>query len=222
MRRQLLNPLLEIMTPFARGARLGAYVAGATLALSVVGAVAVLETQPSSEAMVATDARPIPPERTERTVRAKIEVEIDPVLLEASRRWHADHATPLALSREAGSDAPPSTATPAPAAPAPAAPAATRVPAPAPVIIASDELRAAVASYFPNQVDYALSIVMCESAGNARAVSPRGYYGLWQFDLPTWASVGGTGYPSDASVDEQMMRARMLFEARGWSPWGCA
>ena len=46
------------------------------------GAVAVLETQPSSEAMVATDARPIPPERTERTVRAKIEVEIDlPLLL---------------------------------------------------------------------------------------------------------------------------------------------
>ena len=42
MRRQLLNPLLEIMTPFARGARLGAYVAGATLALSVVGADRIL------------------------------------------------------------------------------------------------------------------------------------------------------------------------------------
>lgn len=214
MRRQLLNPLLEMVTPFARGARLGAYVAGATLALSLFGAVTVLETQPAPEAAVATDARPVPPERTERTVRAKLE--IDPVLLEASRRWHADHATPLALSREAGADAPPSTATPASATPAPA-PAA-----PAPVIIASDELRAAVASYFPNQTDYALSIVMCESAGNVRAVSPRGYYGLWQFDLPTWASVGGTGYPSDASVDEQMMRARMLFDARGWSPWGCA
>ncbi len=224
MRRQLLNPLLEIMTPFARGARLGAYVAGATLALSVLGAVVVLATQPvpDAHATVASDARTIPPERGERTVRAKIAVEIDPALLEASRRWQADHATPLELSRAASSETPPAS-TPAADAAAPAATTApTIIPVPAPVILADEALREAVASYFPDQVDYALAIVMCESAGNARAVSPSGYYGLWQFDLGTWASVGGVGYPSDASVDEQMMRARMLYDARGWSPWGCA
>jgi hypothetical protein len=46
-----------------------------------------------------------------------------------------------------------------------------------------------------------------------------GYYGAYQFDLPTWRSVGGTGLPSDASPAEQDMRAGMLIDSRGLAPW---
>ena len=114
--------------------------------------------------------------------------------------------------------APPPVATAA-AASAPVAPA---VPAAPPLVIAGDPLREALAVYFPEQVEFAYSVVMCESSGNARAVSRSGYYGLWQFDVATWQSVGGSGLPSNASVEEQMARARQLYDRRGWSPWGCA
>ncbi len=46
-----------------------------------------------------------------------------------------------------------------------------------------------------------------------------GYYGAYQFDLPTWRSVGGTGLPSDAEPWEQDMRAQMLLDRRGLAPW---
>jgi len=46
-----------------------------------------------------------------------------------------------------------------------------------------------------------------------------GYYGAYQFDLPTWRSVGGTGLPSDAEPWEQDMRAEMLRSLRGLAPW---
>lgn len=63
------------------------------------------------------------------------------------------------------------------------------------------------------------ALAACESSGDARAVNPAGYYGLYQFDLPTWASVGGTGNPVDASPAEQLRRAKMLHADRGWQPW---
>ncbi|PRY01814.1 resuscitation-promoting factor [Allonocardiopsis opalescens] len=55
----------------------------------------------------------------------------------------------------------------------------------------------------------------CESGGNPTAVNPAGYYGLYQFSTSTWASVGGSGLPSEASPDEQTMRAKMLYNAVG-------
>lgn len=59
----------------------------------------------------------------------------------------------------------------------------------------------------------------CESSGNPRAVNPAGYYGLYQFSLPTWASVGGSGNPVDASPEEQTMRAQILYERSGAGQW---
>ena len=59
----------------------------------------------------------------------------------------------------------------------------------------------------------------CESSGNPRAVNPAGYYGLYQFDVPTWGSVGGSGLPSRASASEQTYRAKLLYKQRGRSPW---
>lgn len=66
------------------------------------------------------------------------------------------------------------------------------------------------------------ALAQCESSGNPATNTGNGYYGLYQFDLRTWQSVGGTGLPSDASAEEQTMRAQMLYNQRGWSPWGCA
>jgi resuscitation-promoting factor RpfB len=66
------------------------------------------------------------------------------------------------------------------------------------------------------------AVAQCESGGNPRAVNPAGYYGLYQFSLPTWESVGGTGNPIDASPEEQLARAQMLYERSGPGQWGCS
>jgi len=63
---------------------------------------------------------------------------------------------------------------------------------------------------------------MCESTNRYNVDTGTGYYGAYQFDLPTWRSVGGTGIPSDASPEEQDYRALVLYRDRGWSPWVCA
>jgi uncharacterized protein YabE (DUF348 family) len=68
-------------------------------------------------------------------------------------------------------------------------------------------------------------LAYCESTNTRHAVNnPAGYlstYGLFQFDLPTWASVGGSGNPGDASPEEQLVRAKLLFQSRGLEPWLC-
>jgi hypothetical protein len=63
------------------------------------------------------------------------------------------------------------------------------------------------------------ALANCESGGNPRAVNPAGYYGLYQFDLGTWRSVGGSGLPTAASPAEQTFRAKRLYQQRGRSPW---
>jgi hypothetical protein len=60
----------------------------------------------------------------------------------------------------------------------------------------------------------------CESGGDYGAVSSSGTYrGAYQFDYQTWQSVGGSGDPAAASPEEQDMRAQMLYDQRGSSPW---
>ena len=63
------------------------------------------------------------------------------------------------------------------------------------------------------------ALASCESGGNPKAVNPAGYYGLYQFDLGTWRSVGGSGLPTAASAAEQTFRAKLLYKQRGRSPW---
>src|SRR5439155_2945143 len=59
-------------------------------------------------------------------------------------------------------------------------------------------------------------LAQCESGGDPRAVNPAGpYYGLYQFDLGTWQSSGGSGNPIDASPAEQTRVANNLYQARG-------
>ena len=63
---------------------------------------------------------------------------------------------------------------------------------------------------------------MCESSDNYTINTGNGHYGAYQFDLSTWRSVGGTGYPQNASKAEQDARALILYRERGWQPWQCA
>ena len=63
---------------------------------------------------------------------------------------------------------------------------------------------------------------MCESSGRYNINTGNGYYGAYQFDLPTWRSVGGQGRPDQAAPAEQDYRALYLYRMRGWQPWQCA
>jgi transglycosylase-like protein len=64
------------------------------------------------------------------------------------------------------------------------------------------------------------AIAACESHGNPRAVGGGGAFrGKYQFDMGTWARVGGTGDPAAASEAEQDRRAAMLYARAGSSPW---
>src|SRR5699024_3273543 len=61
-------------------------------------------------------------------------------------------------------------------------------------------------------------IAECESNFNPRAVnqSNNAHFGLFQFKLATWQSMGGSGNPIDASPREQFERAKKLQAAAGW------
>ncbi|MFL6180121.1 MAG: ubiquitin-like domain-containing protein [Actinomycetes bacterium] len=63
------------------------------------------------------------------------------------------------------------------------------------------------------------ALAQCESGGSPTAVNSAGYYGLYQFSLSTWASVGGTGNPIAATPEEQTYRAQILYNRSGASPW---
>jgi hypothetical protein len=72
----------------------------------------------------------------------------------------------------------------------------------------------------PAETAILAKIRRCESRGNYSVVSPSGRYrGAYQFDIPTWRSVGGTGDPAAASPAEQDYRALLLLRARGTRPW---
>jgi hypothetical protein len=64
------------------------------------------------------------------------------------------------------------------------------------------------------------ALAQCESGNNPRAVGGGGkYFGLYQFTIGTWHSVGGSGKPTDASRAEQTERAKLLYQRRGSAPW---
>ena len=67
-------------------------------------------------------------------------------------------------------------------------------------------------------------VAKCESNFNPRAVnqSNRAHFGLFQFKLATWQSMGGSGNPIDASPREQFDRAKKLQAQEGWGQWACA
>jgi hypothetical protein len=63
------------------------------------------------------------------------------------------------------------------------------------------------------------ALAQCESGGNWSINSGNGYYGGLQFSLSTWQSVGGTGLPSDASRETQILMGQRLQARSGWGSW---
>ena len=64
------------------------------------------------------------------------------------------------------------------------------------------------------------ALAQCESGGNPKSVDSSGtYYGLYQFSVATWDSLGGTGLPNQASPSEQTDLAELLYERSGVGQW---
>lgn len=62
------------------------------------------------------------------------------------------------------------------------------------------------------------ALASCESGNNPHSIDGP-FHGLYQFMLDTWRSVGGSGDPANASVQEQTYRAWLLYQRDGRSPW---
>jgi len=64
------------------------------------------------------------------------------------------------------------------------------------------------------------AIAACESGGDPSAIGGGGTYrGKYQFSRETWAGVGGSGDPAEASEAEQDRRAATLLESEGAGHW---
>lgn len=224
MRRTHLS---TFSTLIHRSARFGATVTLIACSLAVSGAVLVYrQTSPQDGALAAAAVTSSTPASVEDGAEALDAARWTPEGGDLAAVFQPEFPPEATVEPErvetfaAVTQIPPASTRVAAAAVAPPA-AATPVAEP-PVVASHASVYDAVAAAFPEQPDRAYSVVLCESSGHAATNTGNGYYGLWQFDLPTWQSVGGTGLPSEASVEEQVRRARLLFESRGWSPWGCA
>ena len=67
-------------------------------------------------------------------------------------------------------------------------------------------------------------LAQCESGGNWAINTGNGYYGGLQFNLSTWHSYGGSGYPNENSRETQIAIATKVRDANGgYGAWpGCA
>ena len=62
-------------------------------------------------------------------------------------------------------------------------------------------------------------LAQCEAGGNWAINTGNGFYGGLQFTISSWQAVGGSGLPSDASREEQIMRGQALQAIQGWGAW---
>jgi hypothetical protein len=63
-------------------------------------------------------------------------------------------------------------------------------------------------------------VIRAESGGRSQVMNASGHYGLYQFDLGTWESGGGSAADfGHASVAEQNAVFAAVYAARGTSPW---
>ncbi len=127
----------------------------------------------------------------------------------------------------AAQPAPAPAATPAPAAQPTTTPTPTvETPAAEPTTPAPSGTQYSGGKVYFNDFEFGVNwdgLAKCESGNNPRAINPSGKYtGLFQFDDRTWQGTGGSGRAYDASPEEQLMRAKILYQARGLQPWACA
>jgi len=62
-------------------------------------------------------------------------------------------------------------------------------------------------------------LAACEAGGNWAINTGNGFYGGLQFTLSSWAAAGGSGYPNQASREEQIARGQILQARQGWGAW---
>ncbi|WP_010524220.1 resuscitation-promoting factor Rpf [Nesterenkonia sp. F] len=62
-------------------------------------------------------------------------------------------------------------------------------------------------------------LAQCESGGDWSINTGNGFYGGLQFSQSSWAAMGGSGLPSEASKAEQIQRAEQLQSVQGWGAW---
>jgi LysM repeat protein len=104
-------------------------------------------------------------------------------------------------------------------------PAPAPVPVSAPVqqraapVTRSSQVQSTPAPAIIGDVSVWDAIARCESGGNWAINTGNGYYGGLQFTLSSWRGVGGSGYPNEASREEQIARAEMLRARQGWGAW---
>lgn len=96
----------------------------------------------------------------------------------------------------------------------------------APVAVAAPRVAAAPrASVAPVAPNYATgssvwdSLAQCEAGGNWSINTGNGFYGGLQFTLSSWKAAGGSGYPNQASREEQIARGERLQAMQGWGAW---
>lgn len=63
------------------------------------------------------------------------------------------------------------------------------------------------------------ALANCESGGNPSENTGNGFYGMYQFTISTWDSLGGSGLPSDASASTQTALAEKLYTQSGAGQW---
>ncbi|MCB9411494.1 MAG: transglycosylase family protein [Actinobacteria bacterium] len=69
-----------------------------------------------------------------------------------------------------------------------------------------------------------MAVKNCESGNNYSTNTGNGYYGAWQFDIPSWLANGGGAYaatPDQAPAWAQDQVAYNYYQAAGWGPWAC-
>ena len=82
-----------------------------------------------------------------------------------------------------------------------------------------DEFQKFVANLPPGREAIWDRIAHCESTTRWDINTGNGYYGGIQFKLSSWQAVGGTGWPHEASREEQIYRGELLLAIQGWRAW---
>jgi hypothetical protein len=67
--------------------------------------------------------------------------------------------------------------------------------------------------------DAFIQLSYCEAGGKPATNTGNGYYGMFQYDLQTWANYMGYARPDLAPAEVQLAKAKETQARRGWSPW---
>lgn len=71
--------------------------------------------------------------------------------------------------------------------------------------------------------DAFIKLSYCEAGGVPNKNTGNGYYGMFQYDIRTWANYGGYARADLAPAEVQLAKAKETQARRGWSPWpSCA